>query len=441
MKVCMLIFQLDNMGGITNYIENLGLEFQRQGVECDLYQIRGLRPKRTINKEVEGARQSKAFPYLTMIQSSGYRFDIDHILGYMNEEELQHYYDVVNNYDKVIFTIPCVSVCNATFGNMEWVKLYDLKTKPYIISHDVHFYDRYPHLIYVKDKIEAVISVHRSTHNMFLKHSDMKTMESEIMYDSSRYTELFNDNYESRSGLLSAQNFKTWKHVDLFVRICSFITDCPRVLSGSGLVYSNMTSPDKTKPRFFWKETDNVPKEFIGRRIWDTAIEAGMDHKMYIEDHEEMLRYFQKCKLFIDLSHNKEMEEFGEHVNTTFFEACITGAVPVMFECHRKPGWIEPGENFLPLKWTEDYTYLSEKVKEYLNMPKEEYERIQRNNIRLIKKLNKEYIAKDIIRLMNGETNVGLSGKLEQGEGLSERVIEKAERLKDHFNGIRKMNV
>ena len=135
------------------------------------------------------------------------------------------------------------------------------------------------------------------------------------------------------------------------------------------------------------------------------------------------------------------MEEFGEHVNTTFFEACITGAVPVMFECHRKPGWIEPGENFLPLKWTEDHTYLTEKIKEYLNLPKEEYERIQKNNIRLIKKLNKEYIAKDIIRLMNGETDVGLSGKLEQGEGLSERVIEKAERLKDHFNGIRRMNV
>ena len=185
-----------------------------------------------------------------------------------------------------------------------------------------------------------------------------------------------------------------------------------------------MTSEDKCKKDYMLED---------GSRIWDNALEAGMEYKGYVntEDRDFLL---QNNKLLVDPSWSKNYSELGCHFNRVMVEAMAHGCVPVCTDLAMKDSRLfKAGINYIEIP----YDCSSGEYAGILSGTIDNYElllEIQQNNLELVMLFESRYIADNILAFAFGED---LDNNFVTSVGqLTDDVKSKADKKMQHFDEL-----
>ena len=203
----------------------------------------------------------------------------------------------------------------------------------------------------------------------------------------------------------------------------------PKVVGGAGIEYRYMTSKDKCKPKYF----EN------GTRIWDNALNAGMNY-IGVVPHDKVIERLQRTKLQIDPSWSVKYAKHGAHFNRTTIEAMIMGAVPMATELGMSNSvYFKPNINYIPILPKENSSIYATRIDHALNSPTI-LSKIQNNNWDLlVQKFDMKIIADQYINLITGSNVLQSCPK---GE-LNDDIISKCNKnlgffgIKSHINATR----
>mgnify|MGYP001186947060 FL=1 len=410
MRILVPVHQFNNFGGIINHTEQLiaGLKDLGHEVTFAFLKPSTQRPKPVkipiLDEDlIEQGYERGAGTKLPVHQGKGW---MSNYYSFLNKESVESFVQMANQHDMIIWESIFGFKNKKSKGNTVWLPMIeDVTAKQVMIVHDGNLRKLYPWVYKFRSKMEGVSCVHVSAYESAEAMDLPRSMILNPQVIGDTPPEI---NFEGRQRvILSPQTFKRWKHVDDLVASVPYLEDCTVKVAGDGIERSYMTSIDKCKPEYYCtKETDpDAPESLQGNRIWENAINHGMKYLGFISEkvRDEIL----KDSLFlIDPSWSKT---YGEHFNRTIVDAMKMGAVPIAVNLGIAPNesgvgsLFKPNENYLMLKY--DYTpkQYADKINEYLNISKEEYERIVRNNFELIKKFDRRKIAQDYIDLAYGK--------------------------------------
>ena len=427
MKILITLFDIQDYGGIINHTEYLVKGLKQLGIQVDIVKLSPssniVRPS-PIPKDID--------QYSVLEGGTGYQhhqfkgwYGLPKV-NYLNDYQRQKFIDKSSTYDAVIWQIPIPTLNKQNTNVSEWVELYDNNTKNIAIIHDGNLPDLYPHLAYLQDKIHALACVHEAAFHSAKNIPIPRTM----IFNPFDLSTIGEPNTENRSGFMAVQVFKGWKRVDELIKAIPRMQNTePKVVGGAGIEYRYMTSKDKCKPKYF----EN------GTRIWDNALNAGMNY-IGVVPHDKVIERLQRTKLQIDPSWSVKYAKHGAHFNRTTIEAMIMGAVPMATELGMSNSvYFKPNINYIPILPKEDSSIYATRIDHALNSPVT-LSKIQSNNWDLlVQKFDMKIIADQYINLITGSNVLQSCPK---GE-LNDDIISKCNKnlgffgIKSHINATR----
>ena len=386
MKILLAHFQIQDYGGIVNYSEFLarGFKMADHTVESVMLKDKG----KTGYPKVKDRSSTKGWEFgpgldLWMHQKSGWE-------GMYN---LNYAEDVVNgeswtsDYDLVIYIIPVPTCSKATKGNEDWLRLFNNSSaKQLAVIHDGNMQKLYPHILEVCNKLDGVICVHDAAYNSCeVLPTRRKFIPNPHDHDPFRDIPTID---ERSNGFVSMQTFKRWKRVDDLVRAIPHMLNVDEnIMCGAGIEYCYMTSETKCKPEYM---------DEYGNKIWDNAVDAGMDYRGYITTKERD-NILQNVKLLIDPSWSKKYSELGSHFNRVMVEAMSWGCVPVCTDLAMKNSRLFKADiNYIEVPYDstpEQYAAIIDNAMGNEKLLRE----IQFNNFEIIELFDKQNIANEIL--------------------------------------------
>lgn len=315
MKILFVMYELNNLGGIINFAEHLGVGFQELGHTVDFVQLRW--KENLINRTREANMSKYMQGFIYPYDQENWFFPNEKRLPYKGDANIKKWKSFASKFDLVIWLVPVPTMQKQNKGNTDWIELYNIPVKQICIVHDGNLVRSYPHICELEGLITGIVGVHPCGYNSALCGIP-RTMIFNPQYipEDSRVP-----SYESRKkGFVSLQTFKRWKRVDDLVRAVPFIdNDIKKLVIGFGMEYAYMTSKDKCKEEY---------KTESGEKIWDVALCYGMEHMHFIHppQRDKLLR---KYRTLIDSSWSKVYSQTGDHFNRVTIEAMIQGAIPI----------------------------------------------------------------------------------------------------------------
>ena len=390
MKILITLFDIQDYGGIINHTEYLVKGLKQLGVQVDIVKLSPssniVRPS-PIPKDID--------QYSVLEGGTGYQhhqfkgwYGLPKV-NYLNDYQRQKFIDKSSTYDAVIWQIPIPTLNKQNTNVSEWVELYDNNTKNIAIIHDGNLPDLYPHLAYLQDKIHALACVHEAAFHSAKNIPIPRTM----IFNPFDLSTIGEPNTENRSGFMAVQVFKGWKRVDELIKAIPRMQNTePKVVGGAGIEYRYMTSKDKCKPKYF----EN------GTRIWDNALNAGMNY-IGVVPHDKVIERLQHTKLQIDPSWSVKYAKHGAHFNRTTIEAMIMGAVPMATELGMSNSvYFKPNINYIPVVAKENSKTYATRIDHALDSPVI-LDKIQTNNWEvLVEKFEMKKVADQYINLITG---------------------------------------
>jgi glycosyltransferase involved in cell wall biosynthesis len=404
MKILVPVHQFNNFGGIINHTEQLiaGLKDLGHEVTFAFLKPTAQKPKPVnIPTTLEDGWEIGAGTGLPVHQGKGW---ITPYYSFLNADSIAEFVKMANEHDVIIWESLFGFKNKNSEGNIDWLPMVnDVTPKQVVIIHDGNLQKLYPWIYKFKDKIAGVACVHVSAY----ASAAAMDLPRAMILNPQHIGNLSNSSFENRKRqILSPQTFKRWKHVDDLVASVPYLKDTKVIVAGDGIERNYMTSVDKCKPEYYCtKQTDpDATGERLGKRIWDNATDAGMDYVGFISEttRDDIL---SESMFLIDPSWSKT---YGEHFNRTVVDAMKTGTVPLAVNLGIAPDengvgtLFKPNENYLMLKY--DYTpkEYGEKINEYMEINKYDYDRIVQNNFKLIKQFDRRKVAQDYLDLANG---------------------------------------
>lgn len=315
MRILFVMYELNNLGGIINFTEQLGYGFRDLGHTVDFVQLRWAQNYVTREREVTPKYiDGFLYPYN---QDSGWLFPNNKRIPYKGQENLKKWKQFASKFDLLIWLVPVPTMQKQNAGNTDWLSLYDVPVKQLCIVHDGNLIRSYPYISALKPYITGLVGVHPCGYN-----SALCGMPRTLIFNPQDIPEDSRvPSYQSRKkGFVSLQTFKRWKRVDDLVRAIPYIDkDIEKNVIGYGMELAYMTSLDKCKEEY---------KTETGERIWDIALANGMKHEGFIHPHkrDKLLRTY---RTLIDSSWSKAYSGIGDHFNRVTIEAIIQGAIPI----------------------------------------------------------------------------------------------------------------
>ena len=405
MKILVPVHQFNNFGGIINHTEQLiaGLKDLGHEVTFAFLKPTAQKPKAveipTLSQCVHDGYEIGAGTKLPVHQGKGW---ITPYYSFLNPDSVRSFVDVANNHDIVIWESIFGFKNKNSEKNTVWLPMVEEVTaKQVMIVHDGNLRKLYPWVYKFKDKMVGVACVHVSAYD---SAKAMDLPRSMILNPQQIGDKMPDINFARRERrILSPQTFKRWKHVDDLVAAVPYLKDCKVKVAGDGIERNYMTSPDKCKAEYHCtKDRDpDATDERLGRKIWDNALDAGMDYLGFVTEAQRD-NILSKSLFLIDPSWSRT---YGEHFNRTIVDAMKTGTVPIAVNLGIAPdedgvgSLFKPNENYLMLKY--DYTpkQYGEMINKFLDIPQKVYEEIATRNFELIKKFDRRKIAQDYIDL------------------------------------------
>jgi len=297
MKIGMCLFEITKIGGISTVEENLEYGLKENGHNVSHFYL-------SPNKKKLG---ESPIPF------------IKNVLGYMTDDMVNNTINVLSDFDVLIFDPPCPTITRS-FSSTNWQKIYKsekLTDKKIIISHDPYLRKYYPWILDVKDRIFGVGAIQNKGYTAFSKYFSNIVITNHFIdtSDIGLYPNLKEDL------VISPHQFKTWKHIDLFIRSVPHIKYNIEVYNG-GIEHCYM-SGEKRKEKYRNKK---------GEWIWDNAIDHGMEYLGFVDD---ILTPFKRSKCIVDLSvgeHGSILSKQGSYKSLNYvpIEAMKYASIPIV---------------------------------------------------------------------------------------------------------------
>lgn len=416
MKILLTHFQIQDYGGIVNYSECLatGLKSLGHHVDAIMFKNKGKSGKSPSKDRSLDDGWEKSYIADWVHQKHGWE-GIPQINYRTDKEEV---FSLGQQYDLVIHVIPVPTCTKATKGDEDWKEIFSeiefCGTKQIAVVHDGNMQKLYPHILNICDQLDGLVCVHDASFNSCEVLPVRRTfIPNPHHLDPSQKIPNIS---ERREGLVSLQTFKRWKRVDDLIKSIPFMDSLSeKIICGGGIEYHYMTSQTKCK------------KEYIddkGNKIWDNALENGMEYLGYVttSERDELLRTH---RLLIDPSWSKNYSQFGSHFNRVMIEAMIQGCVPVCTDLGMKNSALfKANINYLEIPYNCDSEYYGEQLQSWLE-DEELLNNIQENNLQLLKAFDKKNVAAAILEFAFGDS--GEVGKS------TDKLIESATKKMNHF--------
>lgn len=334
---------------------------------------------------------------------------------------LKVWQEYANSFDLIVFRIVVPTKNKNTRGNMDWLNIYDVKPKIIGWVADHRLLDAYPHFYEVKDKFTALAAVHRSAYTNALE-TGLPCAWVPAGMDLERFPKR-TPPYEARpKGFASFQTYKGWKHVEDVIRATPYLPKgYKKYVAGEGVNYRYMaTATDKCPPKFRVDEKhlpDFCP-EHKGRRIWDLAVDHGLENLGLLSEPERN-EWMMKTRVFVDSSWSKALHKYGGHVNRTTYEAILCGQILVgrdwgFGSCEM---W-KPEVNYIPAPHDCSPAEYAEVIKRANTLDQRTQKKMMKNNRALISLFNAENSVQSLLDLAQLSGKPGVFGKIERGEEL-----------------------
>jgi hypothetical protein len=329
MKILQTVFDLNDYGGIVNYVEILQTAFQKLGHTCatvvlrdstrDPYLIKATTPTVGNYKSRVAARAH--------VTQGWYGIQV---FNYGNYRQRDIWRNFANGFDLIIHQVPNPKL--DTRG--AWRKLYQVEPPQIIATHDAHFQKLYPYLIDIADQIVGITAAQEAGYNALAAFPAWRAFMGCPTELKSWSTQAgWADRHKQ---FVSAHVWKAWKRMHLVVQAIPYI--------GAG----NFIAGDGIEGRYMRSETKCPPKY---RGLWAKAISHGMEYHGFISP-TQLANAYQGSRAMVDLSWSKHHADLGNHFNYSTLEAINNGCIPI---CVR-----ESMEEYHKLKmFTEDETHFA----------------------------------------------------------------------------------
>lgn len=416
MKILIVSYPIQNIGGIVNHTIQLAEGFVDLGHEVQLaslhYKEKFGHQNHDPRSKEEGWEYSESLK-LFYSQKSGFAFHRPGVdkFCYKGQDNINRWKEFASQFDVLIWTIPVPTKQKDNQGNHDWLQLYDLpeSVKQIGVIHDGNLCRSYPWLYEIRNHLTGLACVHPAAWN---SSERFQIYHSLIVNPQDLSKMSLGRPYEKRAkSILSLGTFKSLKHFEDYVRAIPHLP--PEIsqrcfIAGGGLAYSYMTSPDKTKPEFYATKkidpdlADGIEEKHV--RSWDLAVEHGMKFLNYI-DEEKRDKILDSIRVLLDSSWNMRYAGFGGHFNRVIIDAAKRGTVPVAINygiSENEKGISDilmPDRNYIMLEYNLTPKEYAEKLVYALNLPNDLAESIRENNFELCAKFDRKMIAQRFIDL------------------------------------------
>lgn len=398
MRIAVNLFMISRIGGIETGHNTIADAFRRLGHEVDTFFI-------SENKKV-----------LTPMYGCKYA------AGYMTEEHRRQYEQMMSKYDLVVFSHPC-PIKNSSYSTDLWKHCYNsLKCPVIVMWWENQWRRRYAWIRDVMPKISLNVATQEKAFSVMQEFPNVHLVRHPTdLSGLGEYTE------QKQDMVISPHQFKTWKHLDLFIRAIPKMS-CAKEIYGDGTELAHMRARYRDNAyQYFWGGVDDANTRnnaavlglklgtFIGRRermlkysypdgswIWETALASNTKFFGYT-DNRTVCEAMKRAKCCVDLSigeggSNNDLKTFV-NINYAVIEAMTYGAVPIV----RKYAVIKDltdNDNVLVVDDNNIIDSTAEKVNEVVENFSSYRSMIRRNHEMLRKNFDHVKIAKKYLDLL-----------------------------------------
>jgi glycosyltransferase involved in cell wall biosynthesis len=348
MKIAVCLYPINDLGGIINHTEELIGGFKNLGHEVDLLEMVWKTSVKGQRKDTCGRSWSKGPSGILHHQGKGWNFPVHNRVAYKGNS-LKWAKQKLERYDLIVWNIPVPTKIADHRGNDDWPELYDLDhPKQVAVVHDGNAFNGCAHIQFIQEFLHGVACVHSCAFNgaSFLTAPRAMIVNPQNLEGPKGYP-----NWEhKKSGFVSMQTFKAWKHVHELVEAIAYMPVLDdgeqRLVAGEGIEYQYMKSLEKCKPAYFHKHG-----RLKGQRMWETALNMGMQRPPHgYLTAEEATATLLGSRVLVDPSWSAKYTKVGGHWNRTVVDAIRCGAIPVAQRRGMGDELFQADEHYIPLE-------------------------------------------------------------------------------------------
>ena len=437
MKILIAFHDLMDLGGIINNQEDLYAGLEELGHEIRTVKLVW---KNSVNsrgpQSLDGLVKGKQGMYLS--QKKGWVWHPKNIIPYKSPTLISRWKDLASAYDLIIWQIPVPSKNKNNKGNSDWLKLYDVPVKQIAYVHDGNFPDRYPWLYAIRKHLTGIGATHPCGYHSLAGIDVPRALffTSQADQEERRGVDYIN----RRPCWFSLQTFKGWKRVDDLVRAVPYMKmEGDKRLAGGGIQWYYMTSKDKVKKDYLCslKKDPDLPAFLEGERIWERAVESGLNYLGYIQNEQREIEL--SCSRFlIDPSWSKKFGAFGDHPNRVSIDAIINGAVPIardMGIAGAEGGdgeFFKADKNFVMIPWNATPKEFAEIVDDTMHMGENKFTDILVEGRKIAALWDNRTVAQHFIDMAEGKP-CGVHKKQQDVGIFSKKIHLKSQEVLENF--------
>lgn len=441
MKIALILYPINDLGGIINHTENLTAGLRELGHSVNLHflywQTSFQSPKYSNNELLKKGWSYGNFEVVH--QRDGWNLiPWEGKLLYKTKEDRKRTKEILSSYDLLIWEVPVPSKGNQNRGNHDWMELYSC-TKNIAISHDGNLFN-IPWICEILPKLTGLACVHETSFNL-AKNLNIPRALILNPQDLNGIEEIYD--YDKRAdGFLSLQVFKGWKRVDDLIRAIPYLpASFRKIMAGGGIEQRYMVARHKVKEKYFCRQEDDpdLPENIVENkiRIWDRALYNGMEWLGFISAFQRDF-LLRQVKTLIDPSWSRRYSNSGGHFNRTIVDAIKMGTIPVatnlgMSDNLKGEGMLfKPKENYIMIPYNLYPREYAGVIEYASHLSKQEFLTILENNYSLLQLFNRRNIAQDFINLSN-EKSCGFLGKRFKGTLHKDLKLRSDDIMEDFF--------
>lgn len=431
-KIALLVWPIDNIGGIWNSCYHLIEGFREIDVTCVpfLMKYRGKsksmrvaeNTKHKIFKSGWGYRISKTQFNLHLADDLIIPYD-DNDIGYCRE--------ILSDFDAVIVrSFP--TMAKRQIDDRTWPKILKMKKKRVVgVIPDALLLKSHAWVAWALEHLYCLVGIHPASYKTLGELPCRRVMILNP-YDLTR----INDDVEDRKDrIMMSVWFKKWKRMHEFLRAVPFVDpSIAMAICGGGIEYHYLTSENKCPDEYYWHKKDpDCQKSFVGRKIWDVAEEHPGFWFLRFQPEDIRNGLFSKSKFVADFSYHYD---WGEHFNRVFIEAMIQGCVPIarpygISDNAEGKGEVFSGKNCILIPEESSPMESAEIMNEAMEDDKTRLKIIKRND-EMLPIFARSNIAKQYYRLLfTDREDIGFYESIENGaRDLPENVKKKLQKIR-----------
>lgn len=357
LKIRFATFSIAKYGGIVSQLDSKIKAYKELGHDVDMIMLKyekksnpkGYQKKLSemesgeFQNKIERHSQNGGYeksPVTGYFQNNyyGWLLPPSNVIPVFSDDALERWNDLVKDVDVIFWSFMPTKTSEAEGFNFWW-KFFDLpsRIKQVFTVHDAYFDMRASWISALREKILFLDCCHLAGYNC----CDNIGIPRNLIFNWREFPDKMREiSYSDRPiDFFAAHIFKSMKRMDDLLRAIPHLNSKRNidpfsvVIAGSGIEYSYMTSPTKTKEVYKARKKDDpdLPNgvEESGISLWDRALENDMQYAGML-GKTEVYEFMKSSKFAIDPSWATHYAQYcNTHINGFTIEAIINGCYPV----------------------------------------------------------------------------------------------------------------